>query len=643
MGGTSSSSQRRQAQIRWESFFLSFLILLFAAVSIGWFYLKAYEAVLASERKDLERLAQAAATVIDPQRHALLRSPEQTGSDLHHELLEPLVRFHQQFPSLEYVYTAIRQDHTIFFVLDTRSTDVFGTIGERDLLEDGSLFVVYENPSPTLHQAFSRQHVASEPELHDDEYGTFLSAYAPLRDQDGIFHGIVGVDINDRELKTRLAHVRRAGIAGFALALTFALVVAIGHTLFRHQQISSQLLLRERQEQLSKSEHLLKQTQQLGRITTWSIHLETLELRLDEFHLSLMGYPDSSQQRLITTLPAYSEGYVHPDDIPLLQQRLQYARENRTNDTYQDAFEYRFLRPDGSHGYFSVVAGRLRFREADGSMSASSNIVVGLAQDISERKSAEQALMHLNEELENRIASAVEAVREKERLLLYQSRLATMGEMVANIAHQWRQPLTAVSLHIQDLQMEAESAGSIDNATVQEAIIPSLEQIRFMSRTIDDFSNFFKPDKDKVFFSLREAVEETLFLLSPGLRSHNIEVYLEGQDDTILGYLNEFSQVIMNILNNARDALISRGVERPFIDIRLFHVDNRPVITIADNAGGIREHLVNHIFEPYFTTKSTSSGTGLGLYMSKVIIEESMGGKLGVRNTEVGAEFRIEL
>ena len=165
-----------------------------------------------------------------------------------------------------------------------------------------------------------------------------------------------------------------------------------------------------------------------------------------------------------------------------------------------------------------------------------------------------------------------------------------------------------------------------------------------MSQTIDDFRNFLRPDREIKQFNLKEAVKKTLLLVGDSFKSQNIKIDTEAQEDLIVtGYQNEYCQVLLNILNNAMDTLIERKIVSPRIEINLFREGHRHVATISDNAGGIPDAIIDRIFEPYFTTKDADKGTGIGLYMSKTIIENRMNGKISVRNTDRGAEFRIEV
>ena len=166
--------------------------------------------------------------------------------------------------------------------------------------------------------------------------------------------------------------------------------------------------------------------------------------------------------------------------------------------------------------------------------------------------------------------------------------------------------------------------------------------IRHMSQTIDDFRDFFRPNREKVEFDVRESVTKTLSLLAGTFEALHIEVAIEAREGVALyGYPNEFAQALINIIINAKDELVARGISGPRIEISLRKEGSKAVIVVADNAGGIPEEILDRIFEPYFTTKG-AQGTGLGLSMSRTIIEKNMDGRLSVRNGPRGAEFRIE-
>ena len=246
-------------------------------------------------------------------------------------------------------------------------------------------------------------------------------------------------------------------------------------------------------------------------------------------------------------------------------------------------------------------------------------------------------LYEFYDKLNKRVREELEKNREKEQLLMHQSKLASLGEMLGNIAHQWRHPITRLSLLVQNLKM-AHSMGKVDDKFVDKFQTKALEQINYMSQTIDDFTSFFKKDKEKQNFLLEDVIEEALKLIEARLK--NIEIKKEyNQNIKIFGYKTEFSQVILNILNNAIDILNERDIKKKKIFIR---IENN-YLEIEDNGGGVDEKIKDKIFEPYFTTKFQSQGTGIGLYMSKIIITKHFNTTLEVYNSENGAVFRIEI
>lgn len=254
----------------------------------------------------------------------------------------------------------------------------------------------------------------------------------------------------------------------------------------------------------------------------------------------------------------------------------------------------------------------------------------------------EEAHRRVRHETEERLAAMVE-LRAKERMLIQQSRLAAMGEMIANISHQWRQPLNILGLVIQEVDLSARS-GTLTRSRIEENITRAMRIINEMSRTIDDFRNFFSPDKLPVIFTTREVVEKALSFMEAVFKQLQVQVDLSCEDETpVEGLRNEFIQVILNLLANARDAFRDREVEEPRLNIRLFRENGRLVVSVADNGGGIPEEIIDRIFEPYFTTKGPDRGTGIGLFMSKTIVEKHMGGRLSVANRGEGAEFRVEI
>ena len=225
---------------------------------------------------------------------------------------------------------------------------------------------------------------------------------------------------------------------------------------------------------------------------------------------------------------------------------------------------------------------------------------------------------------------------EQKELLVHQSRLASMGEMIGNIAHQWRQPLTHLGYTLMNIE-EAKKEDELDETYLNSKIKEANTQIEFMSQTINDFRDFYAPNKAKEQFSLHKATKETLEIMEHAFKSSDIELKLIVKEDTTLfNYKNEYKQVLLNLLSNAKDILKERSIVHPKVTIIL----EQGSIKVEDNAGGISKEILKRVCEPYFTTKEGNSG--IGLYMSKMIVERNMGGKLKIANGEKGAVCQIE-
>jgi PAS domain S-box-containing protein len=297
----------------------------------------------------------------------------------------------------------------------------------------------------------------------------------------------------------------------------------------------------------------------------------------------------------------------------------------------------------GSFRWIEVNAKKKRSRKGD-------SVIDGRLNDITIRKLVEDELktkrnqlLEMNQTLEKLVKEEVAKNREKDVMLIKQSRQAAMGEMIGNIAHQWRQPLNALGLMIENCY-ESFKCGEMTPEYLEKRVGRMKELIQHMSQTIEDFRNFFRPDKEKQEFSLKEVVEKTLSFVKASFNNNNIELIFEAERDIrVRGFPNEYAQVLLNILNNAKDVLLEREIQKPCVRIGLTCDGAASVVTVTDNAGGIPEDIIDKVFEPYFTTKDQGKGTGIGLYMSKTIIEKNMNGRLTARNVAEGAEFRIEV
>jgi len=261
-------------------------------------------------------------------------------------------------------------------------------------------------------------------------------------------------------------------------------------------------------------------------------------------------------------------------------------------------------------------------------------------------KDSKNELKELNNSLEEKIKQEVEKNRKKEKQLLNQSRLAQMGEMISMIAHQWRQPLGAISSAIIAIEMNIAS-GRFNNYKDLVGFLDKKhkninEYVQFLSTTIDDFRSFFKPDKSKELVNLTVPIVKALSIVEISMKNKGIKISTDYQDnDELEIYQNEVVQVILNILKNSEDNFIERDISNPVIEITTKKQHNKLIIKISDNGKGIEENILPKIFDPYFSIKSEKNGTGLGLYMSKVIIEEHNNGELNVQNHPNGVAFDI--
>jgi PAS domain S-box-containing protein len=256
-------------------------------------------------------------------------------------------------------------------------------------------------------------------------------------------------------------------------------------------------------------------------------------------------------------------------------------------------------------------------------------------------------LQELNDSLEERIS--VEVLKNKEQLstLEQQSRLAALGEMIGNIAHQWRQPLSVITVAATGMKLHKD-VGNLSDERINDAVNNINESAQYLSKTIDTFRNFVKENKELKRVVIQNCIDSALTIVKAALKNNNIELintidYSNPIHVTMLE--GEFSQVIINIVNNSKDILLQKKIEDPWVKLELTKGDNKEIVilSIEDNGGGIPENVMPRIFDPYYTTKHQSQGTGLGLHMSYRIITESLHGKLYAKNTKEGAKFFIEI
>jgi signal transduction histidine kinase len=253
----------------------------------------------------------------------------------------------------------------------------------------------------------------------------------------------------------------------------------------------------------------------------------------------------------------------------------------------------------------------------------------------------DEALRTLNLTLEKRVAEQVASGMARERMLTHQARLAAMGEMIGNIAHQWRQPLGALGLVLANI-LDARRYGQLTDGYLDDAVAQGTRLVQQMSATISDFSDFFRPDKVLTPFSIRQQAEAAASLVDASFRHEHIALHIEGEQDLqAVGFPNEFAHVLLNLLTNAREAVHQTGRSDGLVRVRIWRDRDHGRLSVVDNGTGIHVTPIERVFEPYCSTKP--GGCGLGLYMSKAMLERSMRGTLTARNLADGAEFAISI
>jgi len=265
-----------------------------------------------------------------------------------------------------------------------------------------------------------------------------------------------------------------------------------------------------------------------------------------------------------------------------------------------------------------------------------------------ELKKQSKEISKFNITLQDKVKNEVEKNRQKDQHIIQQSRLAQMGEMISMIAHQWRQPLAAISSTSTAINLKAK-LHKLDEATIIDSSDKIIKYSQHLSTTIDDFREFFKSNKEKKDTTYSELIKSVLNIVQIAIENKNIKIITNlNCKNTFNTYPNEVKQVILNLIKNAEDVLVEKNIKNPMIRIETVN----SILTISDNGEGISKDIMDKIFDPYFSTKIKKDGTGLGLYMSKTIIEDHCNGKLSVENKEIinqdgtssnGAVFSINL
>ncbi|HJE02378.1 MAG TPA: HAMP domain-containing histidine kinase, partial [Aliarcobacter thereius] len=239
----------------------------------------------------------------------------------------------------------------------------------------------------------------------------------------------------------------------------------------------------------------------------------------------------------------------------------------------------------------------------------------------------------MNQKLANRIKKELEINLEKDRILAQQQKMISMGQMIENIAHQWRQPLSIISTRASMIKLKNDLK-MLEKDELNEALEQILNTATYLSQTIDDFRDFFRPRKEKDIFCLSKSIYKSIELSKLSFENSDIKLIFEEKDIDIFGYETELIQVFINAINNSKDALTQKNIEDKLIIINLIEKNSKVYIEFIDSALGIEDDILHKVFEPYFTTKHQYSGTGIGLYMSSEIVTKHMKGEIFMKNID---------
>ena len=384
-------------------------------------------------------------------------------------------------------------------------------------------------------------------------------------------------------------------------------------------------VIRDITERVQAREALLSERQRyesLVRIARDGIHVLDEHGNLveaNEAFLRMIGQPPEAVGRL----------HIRDWDVQFTEAEIEPAV--RAVIDHPSLFRTRHRHADGSLFDVEIHAGRVDLEGRKYSLA--------IARDISARVELERQLEALNHSLKDQVDQAVAELRAKDQQLILQNRQAALGEMLDYIAHQWRQPLNVLGLLLFTLR-SLSRRGELDEAAVEDTVVRGSRLVEKMSSTITDFHDFFRPHKDRQVFSVLAKLRETVALVEPSYRHVGIGLEIEAAGDLRLhGVANEYSQVLLNLLANARQAIMAAGVAHGKVTLDLGSRDGLTCLTVRDNGGGIPPAVFEKLFERYFTTRV--EGTGLGLYMSRQIVEQSFGGRLEARNVDGGAEFAV--
>jgi len=380
-----------------------------------------------------------------------------------------------------------------------------------------------------------------------------------------------------------------------------------------------------REERKNQQISSLKERYELAVIASndglWDTNFKTKKTFFSKKWLDMLGYSRADVRSYDDWL-----SIIHAEDVHRVIEDIRAHTSDKNHEHL--VCEYRLRKKNGE--YIWVLGRGKAFVDGNGEPIRLSM----MSMDIDEKKAADKKLKAL-------VAKELAKNERKRRLLIQQNKMAAMGEMIGAIAHQWRQPLNNISLILHFIRDNAKNQAFVEEK-MDDFVNRAKTQIEYMSNTIDDFRDFYQPSKEKSIFCVPEAVKATLTILSTQIEKNNIEVTIHGEPLRVNGYENEFKQAILNILSNAKDAIVSKKVQKGKFQGKIDITITEDTIRIYNNGGFADTEVLDRMFEPYFTTKFEDKGTGIGLYMTKMIIENSMGGEITAQNRDEGVEFMIK-
>ena len=379
---------------------------------------------------------------------------------------------------------------------------------------------------------------------------------------------------------------------------------------------SLELIVKDKTKELKRVNYILDEAQKIANLGSFQYHLKKKELNFSNELFKILQVDKNTKPTIDLALK-----YIHEDDKDNVSKMLQKAVLKRKTIS----INFRIIVKNRIK-YIQLNSKITRFDEQNNPV-----LVIGTILNLTKLK---------NLEMEK---------REKETILAQQSKMAAMGEMLENIAHQWRQPLSVISTASTGLQLKLEFSEEVPKNVILENISTINHQAQYLSKTIEDFRNFFNPNKIKTEFNIKTCIEKTLYLIKQKLNNNNVQIIKDLEDINLIALENELIQVLLNIINNAVDAFDKKQNNYIFITTKQKY--NNLLIEIKDNAKGVNPKIINRIFEPYFTTKHKAQGTGIGLYMSNEIITKHMYGFINVTNKSYtydnidcfGASFTITI